>query len=167
MRKNRGVGFQCSHRCDRNRKFPHEESAREATIEPRSSLLQSAGMRWLVPLLLFCAFPAQADDIERGQKAAKLHCGRCHVVPGGNPFGSIGSTPSFRVLRSYDDWLIRFEGFYAEPPHRAITVIDGLTDPIYPARPSPIAPLEMTETDLKAILAFVETIEPKDVGKLE
>lgn len=111
--------------------------------------------------------PAVAQDTDRGQKLTKLHCGRCHVVPGGNPFGSIGSTPSFRVLRNYPDWEVRFEGFYAEPPHLAVTIIDGLTEPLDPARPSPIAPLQMSEADYRAILAFVATIEPKDVGTLD
>ena len=121
-------------------------------------------------LLLIAALlptPSFAEDTERGQKLTRQHCGRCHVVPGGNPFGSIGSTPSFRVLRNYPDWEARFRAFYAEPPHAAITVIEGVTEPLDPARPSPIAPMEMSEAELATILTFVATIEPKDVGKLE
>jgi len=102
-----------------------------------------------------------------GKKATVFHCGRCHVVPGGNPFGSIGSTPSFAVMRNYAEWRARFAAFYTEPPHVAITQIEGVTEPFDPSRPSPIAPMVMTEEDVAAIIAFVETIEPKDVGTVE
>lgn len=128
------------------------------------------GMRsfWIF-LAALIATPVLADEalIKAGQKAAIFNCGRCHVVPGGNPFGSIGSTPSFRVMRNYDDWKERFEAFYTEPPHIAITQIEGITDDFDPARPSPIAPMMLTEADVEAILAFTETIEPKDVGTME
>ena len=121
-------------------------------------------MRWIVLTATLCA-PSLAMADEAGQKAAIFHCGRCHVVPGGNPFGSIGSTPSFAAMRNYEDWKVRFEGFYAEPPHIAITQIEGLTDPF--ERTPPIAPMEMSEDAFAAILRFVETIEPKDVGTLD
>ncbi len=125
-----------------------------------------AGMKRLCLLPVLVCAPAMADDapMTPGQKAAVSHCGRCHVVPGGNPYGSIGSTPSFAVMRHYKDWKARFEAFYTEPPHPAITQIEGVTDPFDPARPSPIAPMILTEAELKAIIEFVETIEPKDVG---
>jgi len=70
-------------------------------------------------------------------------------------------------MRNYDDWKARFEAFYTEPPHIAVTQIEGITEPFDPARPSPIAPMLLTEADVEAIMAFVETIEPKDVGSME
>lgn len=125
-------------------------------------------MKALVPLAMLLSAPALAEDaaMTAGQKATIFHCGRCHVVPGGNPFGSIGSTPSFAVMRNYPDWKDRFEAFYTEPPHVAVTQIEGVTEAFDPARPSPIAPMMLTEGDVAAILAFVETIEPKDVGTI-
>ena len=121
--------------------------------------------------ILFTIFvtPAFADDalVKTGQKTTIFNCGRCHVVPGGNPYGSIGSTPSFAVMRNYEDWKERFEAFYTEPPHIAVTQIEGITEDFDPARPPPMAPMLLTEADLEAIMAFVETIEPKDVGRIE
>ena len=125
-------------------------------------------MKALAPLAVLLSGPVLADEAQMtaGQKAAIFHCGRCHVVPGGNPYGSIGSTPSFAVMRNYPKWRARFEGFYAEPPHIAVTQIEGVTEPFDPARPPPIAPMVLTEGDVVAILGFVETIEPKDVGAI-
>jgi len=126
-------------------------------------------MRHLSLLALFICGPALADDapMTPGQKAAIFNCGRCHVIPGGNPYGSIGSTPSFAVMRSYKDWKDRFEAFYTEPPHPAITQIEGVTEPFDPSRPSPIAPMVLTEAEVTAIMEFVETIEPKDIGLVQ
>lgn len=121
----------------------------------------------LIAVVLSCPGHAESDSNALGQKLTKQHCGRCHVVPGGNPFGSIGSTPSFRVLRNYPDWQARFAAFYAEPPHAAITEIEGVTEPHDPARPPPVTPMRLTEAEMEAILAYVATIEPKDVGRLE
>ena len=121
-------------------------------------------MRWIALAMALCG-PGAALAQEAGQKTAIVHCGRCHVVPGGNPYGSIGSTPSFAAMRGYPDWKARFEAFYAEPPHAAITQIEGVT-PAF-ERPPPIAPVTMTEADLAAILAFVATIAPKDVGTMD
>ena len=126
-------------------------------------------MRALTIFLMGMAMPAMAEqiDLTPGQKAAIVNCGRCHVVPGGNPFGSIGSTPSFAVMRNYPDWRARFEAFYTEPPHVAVTQIEGVTKAFDPSRPSPIAPMVLTKDEVDAIIEFVETIEPKDVGSVE
>ena len=70
-------------------------------------------------------------------------------------------------MRNYEDWKERFEAFYTEPPHIAVTQIEGITEDFDPARPPPMAPMLLTEADLEAIMAFVETIEPKDVGRIE
>jgi mono/diheme cytochrome c family protein len=49
--------------------------------------------------------------VERGLKVVREHCTRCHVVPGINPYGGIGSTPSFSAMKWLDDWAYRFKFF--------------------------------------------------------
>ena len=39
-----------------------------------------------------------------------------------------------------------------------------MTEPFHPERPPPIAPVEMTLDEVEALLAFVHTIKPKDLG---
>ncbi|WP_296424881.1 hypothetical protein [Yoonia sp.] len=92
------------------------------------------------------------------------HCGRCHVVSDANRMKGIGSTPSFALIRTFSDWDTRFQTFYVLKPHPAFTQITDVTDPFDPARPSPIVPLHITAEDLDAIIAFVATIAPADLG---
>ena len=66
--------------------------------------------------------------------------------------------------RTLPGWLKRFEGFYALKPHGAFTQVADVTPPFNPARPSPIVPIEMTLDDLDAILAYVATVAPADLG---
>ena len=77
---------------------------------------------------------------------------------------TIGSTPSFALMRSFPDWDSRFEGFYALNPHPSFTIVAEVTGPFDETRPPPIAPLELSLEDIEAILAFVRTIEPADLG---
>jgi hypothetical protein len=104
-------------------------------------------------------------DALRGENASHTHCGRCHVVSEKNRMNSIGSTPSFAVLRSLRDWQDRFQAFYVLNPHPSFTQIADLTEPFDPARPSPIKAVEMTLDDLENILAFVQGIAPADLGR--
>jgi mono/diheme cytochrome c family protein len=108
--------------------------------------------------------PEFTGDAEAGHRIALAHCGRCHTVDASNRMKSLGSTPSFAVLRTLPDWALRFTGFYLLNPHPAFTQIDGVTDPFDPGRPPPIAPLELTLDDLDAILAFVAVLEPANLG---
>ncbi|MEE4014961.1 hypothetical protein V1T76_23050 [Roseibium sp. FZY0029] len=105
-----------------------------------------------------------SGDAIRGEQLAVLHCGRCHMVNEATRLSTIGSSPSFAVMRSFTDWQMRFEAFFALNPHPAFTVIDGVTEPFDITRPSPIVPVEMTLEDLDAILAFVSRIPPADLG---
>lgn len=105
-----------------------------------------------------------SGDAVRGEKLAVLHCGRCHMVNEATRLSTIGSSPSFAVMRSFSDWQMRFEAFFALNPHPAFTVIDGVTEPFDITRPSPIVPVEMTLEELEAILAFVSRIPPADLG---
>jgi len=70
-------------------------------------------------------------------------------------------------MRNYPDWRARFEAFYTEPPHIAVTQIEGVTQPFDPGRPPPIAPMVLSEAEVISIIDFVETITPKDVGTVQ
>lgn len=103
-------------------------------------------------------------DADEGAALALTHCGRCHVVGEINRRKSIGSTPSFAVLRTLGDWDSRFQAFYALNPHPAFTQIAEVTPEFDITRPSPIAPVEMTLDDLEDIMAYVAEIAPADLG---
>jgi hypothetical protein len=105
-----------------------------------------------------------SGDAAEGEKLAVLHCGRCHRVNDATRLSSIGSTPSFAVMRSFSDWQMRFEAFFALNPHPSFTIVEGVTEPFDITRPPPIVPLVLTLDDLEAILAFVSRIEPADLG---
>ncbi|WGW05549.1 cytochrome c family protein [Tropicibacter oceani] len=103
-------------------------------------------------------------DSELGQRQAQLKCGRCHAVRPEDRFNSIGSTPSFMVLRGFPDWAERFSVFYVLNPHPAFTQIADVSDPFPIDRPSPIAPVEMTLAEVEALLAYVQRLAPADLG---
>ncbi len=103
-------------------------------------------------------------DTTRGQELSFTHCGRCHVIGPQNRMNGLGSTPSFAVLRAMPDWSERFQAFFALNPHPAFTQIEGVTEPFAPERPSPIHPVEMSLSDLEAILAFVAALSAADLG---
>ena len=75
-------------------------------------------------------------DALRGEEVSLSHCGRCHVVSDKNRMNSIGSTPSFAVLRTLRDWEDRFQAFYVLNPHPAFTQITDVTKPFDATRPS-------------------------------
>jgi hypothetical protein len=104
-------------------------------------------------------------DAVRGEQVSLANCGRCHVVSEKNRMNSIGSTPSFAVLRALRDWEDRFLTFYVLNPHPAFTQVADVTEPFDPTRPSPIHALEMTLDDLDNIMAFVQGIAPADLGR--
>lgn len=103
-------------------------------------------------------------DAVLGESLAERHCGRCHMVNEKTRMTTIGSTPSFALMRSFPDWNSRFEGFYALNPHPSFTIVAEVTGPFDETRPPPIEPLELSLEDIEAILAFVRTIEPADLG---
>ncbi|MCX2725539.1 hypothetical protein [Roseibium salinum] len=105
-----------------------------------------------------------SGDVSEGERLSVIHCGRCHMVNEQTRFTTIGSTPSFAVMRSFADWQARFEAFFALNPHPAFTVIEGVTEPFDITRPPPIVPVKMSLADLDAILAFVSRIPPADLG---
>ena len=105
-----------------------------------------------------------SGDAVIGAKFALALCGRCHVVGEVNRKKGLGSTPSFGALRAMGDWENRFFMFYLLNPHPAFTQIEDVTDPFDETRPSPIAPLELTLEILDSIIAYVNEMEPADLG---
>jgi mono/diheme cytochrome c family protein len=103
-------------------------------------------------------------DADLGSKLALQHCGRCHVIDSRNPFGGIGSTPSFGALKTLPKWPDSFAAFWTINPHPAFTQIEGITEPFDPARPSPIAPIVMTIEEVEAVASFVAKLPVKDLG---
>ena len=103
-------------------------------------------------------------DAARGADLALSACGRCHVVGEANRMSGIGSTPSFAVLRSLDNWMERFWAFYALNPHPSFTIIRDVTEPFDETRPSPISPVRLTLEELENIVAYTATMAPADLG---
>ena len=108
----------------------------------------------------------RAQEYAPGEKLTLLHCGRCHVVNEKNRMGGIGSTPSFPVMRGRENWEERMRAFYGEPPHAAITQIEGVTDPFPINRPPPIHPMRLTLEEIDKIIDYVRTLEPPDLGEM-
>ena len=103
-------------------------------------------------------------DAAAGELVSRQMCGRCHVVSSDSTMNAIGSTPSFFVLRTLDNWADRFQTFYALNPHPSFTQVKDVTAPFAADRPPPIVPVEMTLDQLEAILAYVARLEPADLG---
>lgn len=103
-------------------------------------------------------------DAVEGQGVSLIKCGRCHVTERGRGLSGIGSTPSFFVLRSLEDWENRFTAFYVLNPHPAFTQVTEVTPPFPEDRPSPIAPIELTLDEIESILAYVAALDGADLG---
>jgi mono/diheme cytochrome c family protein len=54
----------------------------------------------------FAAGPRAEGNPQKGREVSVTHCARCHVVGDHNPYGGIGSTPSFQLLARMDDYDI-------------------------------------------------------------
>ncbi|MEO1677963.1 MAG: hypothetical protein AAFU80_07350 [Pseudomonadota bacterium] len=103
-------------------------------------------------------------DAVSGETLSLSHCGRCHVVGEKNRLDGIGSSPSFALMRTFEDWQNRFSAFYALRPHPAFTQITDVTPPFDPERPPAIAPIELTIDEVENIVAYVARIVPADLG---
>jgi hypothetical protein len=55
-------------------------------------------------------------------------------------------------------------GFYLLNPHPAFTVVQDVTDPFDPNRPPPIAPIKVTLDQIDALLAYMQGLQPADLG---
>jgi mono/diheme cytochrome c family protein len=103
-------------------------------------------------------------DPVTGRAVSRAKCTRCHAVDDQTSWSSIGSTPSFAVLRSLPDWQDRFVAFYALAPHPAFMVVQDVTPPFPEDRPPPIVPVAMTLDELDHLMAYVAEMAPADLG---
>lgn len=111
-------------------------------------------------LLLALPNPAQAEgEASKGREIAKAHCSRCHVIPDHNPYGGIGSTPSFRLLARRDDYLERMQSFYARPPHPVFVRVPGVPPPT--KDPAFVATFEVLPEQIDDLIAFIEAIRAR------
>ena len=107
------------------------------------------------------AFPAWGGgSAAKGREIAIEHCSRCHVIPGHNPMGGLGSTPSFKVLTWLNDYEERIRTFIARPPHPAFVRVPGAAKRPKES-PDTIATFTITEDDIADILAYVRAIKGK------
>lgn len=111
------------------------------------------------------AAPEITGDAALGARLALVHCGRCHVVDKRNRMGGIGSTPSFAAMRARGNWYDLFSKYWSQNPHPSFTELVGVTEPFGKNNVTHIAPVQITVDDLEAIVAFVETLEPLDLGR--
>lgn len=110
------------------------------------------------PVLAFEGDPVQ------GEALSLNHCGRCHVINETNRMKGMGQTPSFALMRTFDDWYNRFATFFVLNPHPSFTQIAGITEPFAAHLPPAIVPLEITQEEIDHILSYVATIAPADLG---
>ena len=103
-------------------------------------------------------------DLVQGEALSLAHCGRCHVINETNRMKGIGQTPSFALMRTFDDWDNRFATFFVLNPHPSFTQIAGITESFAAHLPPAIVPLEITQAEIDHILSYVATITPADLG---
>jgi len=108
--------------------------------------------------------PAHAQDFAPGEKLALVNCGRCHVIGPRNRMGGIGSTPSFAVLKTIEDWEDRMKAFWTLRPHPSFTQIEGVTEPFPEDQPAHVHPIRLTPEELDQIVAYARTVKPADLG---
>lgn len=99
-----------------------------------------------------------------GETLSLTHCGRCHVINERNRMDGMGQTPSFAVMRTFDDWENRFNTFYVLNPHPSFTQVTDITPPFPLNLPPAIVPVDITQDELDSIVAYVATIPPADLG---
>jgi mono/diheme cytochrome c family protein len=104
-------------------------------------------------------FASNAAAVDRGRDVTRQHCTRCHVVPGMNPYGGIGSTPSFSAMKWLDDWARRFETFYILPPHPSFVRIEGVSEERSANLPVFSKEIILQLEDIDDILEFVKTLK--------
>ncbi len=110
----------------------------------------------LLLLSILPSAPAAAGDAEKGLRIAIDHCARCHVIADHNPYGGIGSTPSFRIMARRDDYLERFQTFFERRPHPVFVRMPGVAPPT--DNPAFVATFEIQPEQIDDIVAFVEAI---------
>jgi len=99
----------------------------------------------------------------KGETLAIEHCSRCHVIGPFNKFGGIGSTPSFPLIAGMKDGMDRFQTFFERRPHPAFVTIPGITTP---GDTGYALPFTVTTDTLGDLMAYVKTIERKDLDRI-
>ncbi len=95
---------------------------------------------------------------DRGEKLARTHCARCHVVADGDAFSGIGSTPSFRLLvNALADWRERFETFHTRRPHPAVVRFEGVA-PLSDDPPT-TRTVDLKLDDIPALVAYAASLK--------
>ncbi len=94
-----------------------------------------------------------------GRKMSLKHCARYHVIGDFNPFGGIGSTPSFQLLARRDDWLERFQIFYERRSHPVFVCVPGV--PRWTKLPPYAKEFRVTPENIQDIIAFAKTLRRK------
>jgi len=100
-------------------------------------------------------------NVEEGRNLVREHCTRCHVIGDINPYGGIGSTPSFEAMKHLADWRQRFEVFFTLPPHPSLVRIEGISEDRPENLPAFSQEIILTLEDVENILAYVDTLETK------
>lgn len=81
-------------------------------------MIRGAGFGVLILTGLFLTLAAEAGDQAKGEALAVKFCARCHVIGESNPFGGIGSSPSFPLMAKYADMFRpRIRTFKERRPH--------------------------------------------------
>ena len=105
------------------------------------------------------SFARDIAAVDRGRDIVRQHCTRCHVVPDMNPYGGIGSTPSFAAMKWLEDWARRFEIFYILPPHPSLVRIEGVSEERSANLPAFNKEIILKLEDIDDILEFVKTLK--------
>lgn len=106
----------------------------------------------------------QAETYAPGEKLTLFNCGRCHVINERNRRGGIESTPSFAIIRSWENWEDKMRAFWALRPHIVFTQIARVTPSFPENRPPPIHPIHLTLSEVERIVEYARTLEPADLG---
>ena len=97
------------------------------------------------------------NNAANGEKLAREHCARCHVIGDYNRLGGIDSTPSFRILLTLPDADARFETFFVRRPHPVFVRVPD--SPAWSPDPPNAAAFPFTLEDLSDLLAYLETLK--------
>ena len=101
------------------------------------------GLVGLCTLLSGAARAELAGDPEAGLEAARDWCAQCHVIGDYNPYGGVGSTPSFWIMRRKPDiYYGKLLTFQERRPHAA-------------------RKFDLSPGDIENILKYVDSLEVK------
>jgi len=102
-------------------------------------------------------------NASKGARLARRYCARCHRVAKGAGM-TLGTTPSFMVLRALPDWADRMASYYLRNPHPSFMRIKGVSAAFSKASPPSLVPIILTQEEVTAIQAYVSALKPADLG---